>query len=433
MTREPDESPQAREPSSIGAEFAASWRAMVVVVIGMWASSVPAYSIGAFINPLSEEFGWSVTQITGWSLAWSGGCIISAPIVGALADRRGARPVILVGLLLLGIALLAISWFTDRLSQLYAGGFAIGVISIATGAITYGRVVSSLFDRGLGSALGLMSAGIGLAAVTGPRAMQAIIDAYGWRWGFAVEAVLPLAILPLLLVWLKERRNRTGIDSNSTEAEGISRPEAMRMPVFWILSLGAILYGVCVGGVSVNLIPYLTSEGLTRADAAAAAGLFGIATVTGRLAGGIIIDRVRIHAAVLMAIVLVGEGLAFIVLGTNGTTFLLLAIPVFGLAVGAEADCLAFCTLRIFGHRCFSSIFGVLGIMMLYLGLGVGPILFSSTRDYFSSYSAAFFVWGGIAFVAAPIFASVAPVPFFHADRACNPGKSVPGPTSQAS
>ena len=416
MTCEPRESPQTREPSSIGAEFAASWRAMVVVVIGMWASSVPAYSIGAFINPLSEEFGWSVTEITGWSLAWSGGCIISAPIVGALADRRGARPVILAGLLLLGIALIAISWFTDHLWQLYAGGFAIGVISIATGAITYGRVVSSLFDRGLGSALGLMSAGIGLAAVTGPRAMQAIIDACGWRWGFAVEAVLPLAILPLLFVWLKER-NRAGIDLNAPEAEGTSRPEAMRTPVFWILALGAILYGVCVGGVSVNLIPYLTNEGLTRADAAAAAGLFGIATVTGRLAGGMIIDRVRIHAAVLMAIVLVGEGLAFVVLGTHGTTFLLLAIPVFGLAVGAEADCLAYCTLRIFGHRCFSSIFGVLGIMMLYLGLGVGPILFSSTRDYFSSYSAAFFVWGAIAFIAAPIFASVARVPFFPAGR----------------
>ncbi len=434
MTGEPAEALQAPNlKGSIGTEFAVSWRAMVVVVLGMWASSLPAYSIGAFIGPLSEEFGWSVTKITGWSLAWSVGCIISAPIVGTLADRHGARRVILTALFFLAAALLAVSWFTDRLWLFYSGGFALGVIGAATSAITYGRVVSSLFDRGLGTALGLMSTGIGLGAVTGPRAMQAIIDAYGWRWAFAVEAILPLAILPLLFLWLKEGQGRAATDSSRSDAEGISRARAMRMPVFWILSLGSILYGVCVGGVSVNLIPYLTSEGLTRSDAAAAAGLFGAATVIGRLGGGMIIDRVRIHAARLMALILVGEGLAFIVLGAYGTTFLLLSIPVFGLAVGAEADCLAYCTVRIFGRRCFSSIFGVLGIMMLYLGTGVGPILFSATQDYFSSYQTAFFAWSGIAFIAAPLFASVARVPFFHEVNPPGSGESVLGPTPQAS
>lgn len=388
---------------------------MVAVVLGMWISSLPSYSIGAFIGPLSDEFGWSVTKITGWSLAWSIGCIVSAPIVGTLADRHGARRVILTALLLLGVMLLAVSWFTDRLWLFYAGGFALGVIGAATSAITYGRVVSSLFDRGLGTALGLMSTGIGLGAVTGPRAMQAIIDSYGWRWAFAVEAILPLAILPLLFLWLKDREGRPAMGSSRTEAQGISRRRAMRMPVFWVLSLGSILYGVCVGGVSVNLIPFLTSEGLSRSDAAAAAGLFGAATVIGRLGGGMIIDRVRIHAARLMALILVAEGLAFVLLGTNGTTFLLVALPVFGLAVGAEADCLAYCTVRIFGRRYFSSIFGVLGIMMLYLGTGVGPVLFSATQAYFSDYKTAFFVWSLIAFIAAPLFASVAKVPFVRA------------------
>lgn len=384
---------------------------MVAVVVGMWVSSLPSYSIGAFIEPLSQDFGWSITQITGWSLAWSLGCIISAPLVGTLADRLGARRVILGALVLLAAALLAASLFTDRLLLLYAGGFSIGAIGAATSAITYGRVVSGLFDRGLGTALGLMSTGIGLGAVTGPRAMQAIIDAYGWRWAFAFEAILPLVILPLLLLWLKERRDRLS-QGEGTAAPGCTRAQAMRMPVFWIMSFGAILYGICVGGVSVNLIPYLTSEGLSRADAAAAAGLFGGATVIGRLSGGVVIDRVRFHAAHLMAIVLLAEGMSFVLLGAYGTLFVLLAIPVFGLAVGAEADCLAYCTVKIFGRRYYSSIFGVLGIVMLYLGTGIGPVIFSATRDYFSDYRQAFFIWSLLALIAAPVFAWVARVPF---------------------
>lgn len=389
---------------------------MVAVVIGMWVSSLPSYSIGAFIQPLSKEFGWTITQVTGWSLAWSLGCILSAPLVGALADRIGSRRVIIVGVTLLASVLLIASLLTDRLSLFYMGGFAIGAIGAATSAITYGRLVSGMFDRGLGTALGLMSTGIGLGAVTGPRAMQAIIDAYGWRWAFGVEAALAIAILPILLLWLKDRNHAGAKPSSSAQhGMGLTRARAMRMPVFWAMCVGAIIYGVCVGGVSVNLIPYLTGEGMGRADAATAAGLFGAFTVIGRLSGGIIIDRIRIHAAHLMAIVLAAEAIAFIVLGTHGVLFLLVALPIFGLAVGAEADCLAYCTVKIFGRRHFGSIFGILGIVMLYVGTGVGPILFSAIRDHLGSYSQTFFIWSLLAFSAVPIFMWVARQPLFDA------------------
>ena len=387
---------------------------MVGVVLGICFGSVPAYSLGAFIQPLSEEFGWSVTQITGWMLCWSTGAIASAPVAGHLADRVGAKGVALVSLLLLAVVLAATGLLVKTLPLYYFSGFAIGAIVSGTSAITYGRIVSSLFSAGLGTALGLMSTGIGASAIIGPRLMQAIIDAYDWRTAFFVQAVFPILILPLLAAWLREGHKDQMVANRAPKGEGYTLAAAMRMPVFWVLSVGSLLYGICVGGVSVNLMPFLGTEGMSRAEAASALGLFGFATVSGRFLTGIIIDRVRIHASVLMAIVLAAEAGAFLLLAYGGGGMaVLVALPIFGFAVGAEADCLAYCTVRIFGRRNYGSIFGLLGIVMLYIGTGIGPVLFSLAQERSGSYVFAFNIWTTLALLAVPAFLWVSRVPFF--------------------
>lgn len=125
---------------------------MVAIVFGICFASVPAYSLGAFIEPLSREFGWSVTEITAWMLFWSSGAIVAAPIAGYLADRVGAKGVALTSLLALAIVLAATGLFVDTLPLYYASGFAIGAFVSGTSAITYGRIVASLFSAGLGTA-----------------------------------------------------------------------------------------------------------------------------------------------------------------------------------------------------------------------------------------------------------------------------------------
>jgi MFS family permease len=284
---------------------------------------------------------------------------------------------------------------------------------VAADRYLYGRIISGHFRVGLGTALGLMSSGIGFSAVFGPRLLQAVTDAYGWRWSFGSASLVIVIALPLIAGWLRESRRPADNRIGAVGAEcGVSVAQAIRMPVFWALAGGSLLYGTCVGGASVNLVPFLTSEGLSRADAASAVGLFGAATVTGRFLTGIIIDRSRIHAALLMAIVLVAEGLAFAALGLTGISFMLIALPVFGFAVGAQADCLAYCTVRIFGRRSYGSIFGIIGMTMLYLGPGSGAVLFSAARDVLGAYGHVFLIWAGLAAVAALLLTLVSRYPF---------------------
>lgn len=398
------------EPAGVLDELKAEWRTLIACVLGVFLGTLPGYAIGAFLEPVAAELESSLTQIVGWSLCWSIGVVATAPFAGYLADRHGAKRVALIAVAALALAL---GWTTFGVTTLitwYVSGFVIGAAVAGVGGITFGRIVSSLFHRGLGTGLGIMSTGVGLSAMLGPSTMQGVIDAFGWRAGFAAEAIIVVLILPLLGFWLKDAASNR--EPGTLAVDGVALRTAVRTPVFWLLVLGTLMYGVSVAGVSVNLMPYLAAEGMTRSSAAAALGLFGASTLVGRLLTGIIIDKVRIHAAALIALMLTAEGLAFIMFAYQGTAMLLPTLVIFGFAVGAEGDCLAYLVARFFGRRFFSSIFGMLGIVTLYIGTGTGPALFALTREYLGAYPPTLIVWSILTFVGAAAFLATARTAF---------------------
>lgn len=399
-------------PAGVLDELKAEWRTLAACVLGVFVGTLPGYAIGPFLQPVAVELGCSVTQIVGWSLCWSVGVVGTAPIAGLMADRHGAKRVALVAVAALASAL---GWTTFGVTTLYtwyASGFLIGVAVAGAGGITLGRIVSVLLQKGLGTGLGIMSAGVGLSAMFGPSTMQKIIDALGWRAAFFAEAMIVIVILPLLALWLKDTASNRTFDA--LPADGLALRSAVRMPVFWFLALGTLMYGVSVAGVQVNLMPYLAAEGIDRSTAAAALGLFGASTLVGRLLTGVIIDKAPIHASSLIALMMAAEGAAFIMFASQGAATLLPTLIIFGFAVGAEGDCLAYLVVRFFGRRFFSSIFGMLGIVTLYIGTGIGPALFSITHDQLGAYSSALTVWSILTFIGAGSFLATVRTPFYE-------------------
>lgn len=379
-------------------------------MLGVFLGTLPGYAIGPFLEPVSAKLRCSLTEIVGWSLRWSIGVVATSPFAGYMADRHGAKPMALIAVTALALVLGWTAFGVTTLITWYSSGLAIGAAVAGAGGITFGRIVSALFQRGLGTGLGIMSAGVGLSAMFGPRTTQAIIDAFGWRAAFAAEALVVVLILPILAFWLKDAT--ADRSSGAVPVAGVALHAAVRTPVFWLLALGTLMYGVSVAGVQVNLMPYLAAEGMSRSNAAAALGLFGASTLIGCLLTGVIIDKVRIHAAALIALMLFAEGMAFILFAYYGSAMLLPTLLIFGFAVGAEGDCLAYLVARFFGRRFFSSIFGMLGIVTLYIGTGIGPALFGLTRDYLGAYPPILIVWSILTFIWSAAFLATARTAF---------------------
>ena len=90
------------------------------------------FALPVYLQPMAEETGWSRAGISG---AMTVGFIVMGVAGfawGTLSDRIGARPVVLIAALLLGLGLFLASRATDLLMFQFAYG---GLVGAARGAV----------------------------------------------------------------------------------------------------------------------------------------------------------------------------------------------------------------------------------------------------------------------------------------------------------
>src|SRR4029077_901942 len=130
----------------------------------------------------------------------------------------------------------------------------------------------------------------------------------------------------------------------------------------------------------------LTDAGLSPAKAAATLGLFGLATMTGRLLAGYLVDRFfAAHvASVLFLLPIVG----FALLATAAGALPALGVILIGLGLGTEIDLIAFLTSRYLGQRAFGQLYGFC-CMLCGLGSSCGRSIGGAVYDLAGSYNPA--------------------------------------------
>src|ERR1700685_231215 len=160
------------------------WVIVMTSVMGIAVSfgSLVIFAFGVFIKPLSDQFGWSRTEI---SLAFTLTALMVAvfsPFIGRIVDRVGARKVLLPCVAVYGVAFCCLS-LVKTLAGLYAIYVLLGVVGNGTTQLCYARVISAWFDRRRGLALATMMAGVGAGAIGIPPLATWLIAAYGWAGG----------------------------------------------------------------------------------------------------------------------------------------------------------------------------------------------------------------------------------------------------------
>jgi EmrB/QacA subfamily drug resistance transporter len=171
---------------------------LLTLALGVFAGALDLGVLSPALPAIAREF----TVPTG-DLAWIFTLyllvtVASIAIAGTLADRFGRRVVYMscIGLFAIGsvVAVLAPTYgvflFARALQALGAGG----VFPVATAAI--GDVVE---PQRRGSALGLVAATWGLAAVIGPAFGGIVTHFISWRWIFVLN--FPLAAIVLVLAY----------------------------------------------------------------------------------------------------------------------------------------------------------------------------------------------------------------------------------------
>ena len=376
----------------MGKELKQNWLLLLAASTGVICSSIvlPFYSIGALVVPITAEFGWSRAEFQ-LVLAFSTGAgVITAPIVGLLVDRIGARTMALSGLVGLGVALVIASQAGDELWLFYGAYACMAVLGAGTIPVTWTRAITATFFQQRGLALGLMLSGTGICAILIPQYTVWLVERWGWR-----EAYLGLAALPVIfagpLVYLYFKPDGIEIEDEA-QAEGVqsglSLAEAASGYRFWALLLSIFLVYIAMSGIVPNLIPALTDQGIDPQVAATAISVMGISVIVGRLMVGYLVDLYWAPGIAAFAISLSVAG-ALILLGQPQFIMACVAAGLLGFAAGAELDLMSFLAARYFGLLHYAKIYSWL-YAALALASGIAPSLFGYIYDTTGSYSIGF-------------------------------------------
>lgn len=380
------------------AEFRRAWPVVLASAFGAGTGAVPLafYSFGAFVDPLTKAFGWTRSEIAAAPLFLTIGGLVAGVLAGGLADRMGARRIVLWSQAALVLAFAAMSLLPPSLALFYLGYALIAVLGAGTMTMTWSRAITGWFVAGRGLALGLSLVGTGLIGAMLPAYIGWLVDHHGWRGAYLGLAALPLILgLPLTFLFFREPPERAVADGDilpDTLAGSHGFAQALRTRCFWQMTLAFSVVAFAIASVIVHCVPMLTDRGIGPHVAAGLAGLIGIAVTFGRLISGFLLDRMR------------GPTVAFLMFGLPALSCLLLtisggnlwlcgiAIILVGLAGGAEHDIAAYFCAKYFGRRHYGKIYGLL--YTLYgVGSGIGPLIAGKTVDATGSYHVA--LYGG--------------------------------------
>lgn len=390
-------------------EFRRGWPVLVAAGLGIafGASPIPFNSIGAFIPQLEQEFGWGRGDIQLSLFVFTIVVVVTVPVIGAMADRFGVRPVAIGTLALFGVAYASLAFTPASIIGFYVLWGLMGLLGGGSTPVTWTRAINGWFERNRGLALAIALMGTGLTATFLPRLSVWLIEHVGWRLAFAGIALLPLGIaLPVALVAFRDPPRPAEASATAVRpaarAPGLTLAQAVRNYRFWVLALSILLVATGIGGTITNLQPLLIDRGFTAAHAASIAGLIGISVVVGRLFAGWLIDRFWAPAVTFPMLALPGIACVLLALSEIPPTLASISAIMIGLAAGAETDLVAYLTARYFGLGHYGSLYG-LQYAVFGLASGFAPFMFGRVYDVAGTYNpilylaAAFFAFGAIA------------------------------------
>ncbi len=384
-------------------EFRRGLRPLIAATVGAGCglTSIPFYTHGVFVVPVAGSMGWGrgETQFAFAFLMMS--AIVTAPAVGVLIDRFGARRIALVSIPLLGATFGGLSLSGSGIWSYYLLWICMAVLASGTLPVTWTRVVNTWFDKRRGLALGLTMSGTGIAAALSPVLAASLIETYGWEVAYRILGIVIVVIaLPIAALWLREAPRTSQDMLKGSAGAGVRLSDALRTLRFWILGLAFLCVSVGIGGLITNLVPMLLDRGLDPGSAAEYAGFVGVSVIAGRLVTGFLIDKLWAPGIAFAFLSAPAVSCLLLSVGLQSDVWLAIAALIVGLAAGAELDLIAFLVSRYFGLRHYGAIYGAVFVFFA-VGSGFAPAVFGSVYDRFHTYTpilvvaASLFVVGG--------------------------------------
>ena len=389
-----------------------------IVIAGGLGMSITAginfHGFGNFIIPLTNEFGWNRTTISGlFSLARMESGLLG-PLEGWLVDRVGPRRLMIVGIPLMGIGYILMSRVNSLAAFFFVYIFAITLGNSLGMSTPMAASVANWFNRKRGLAFGIMWSGVGLGGFFVP-AVGWLIAAYNWRIASIVIGVFIIVMGIPIAALMRHRPEPYGYmpdgeepdtDDETGEVRRRQQPdlsqdftarEALMTSSFWYLTLSIAARSLVSGGVGLHLVPYFVDLGASDVFAATLAGAVGVLSIPGRFGLSAVSDYLNRRYVMAVSLFLMTIAIVFMARATSVTQVLPFLV-LYAAAQGGISVIPQSLIAEYFGRRAYATIQGFRGTIQM-VGIIIGPLVSGYVFDTTGNYEWAFMGFGAASMV----------------------------------
>ncbi|MFF2843576.1 MFS transporter [Paenarthrobacter sp. NPDC057981] len=395
---------------------------------------------GVLMVPLQQEFGWSTTVL---SLAVSINLVLfglTAPFAAALMERFGIRKVTALALCMIGLGSALTVLVNQSWQILLTWGVLIGLGTGSMALVFAATIANTWFAKSRGLVIGILTAGSAAGQLVFLPFIAALAQNPGWRGASLLIAAGALAVVPLVLRWLRNSPADVGVlpygaqepevqvaDAGATAAAA-GNPDvvvpkdsanaavralqvlkrAAKVRTFWALAAGFAICGATTNGlIGTHFIPSAHDHGMPETTAAGLLAVVGIFDIVGTIASGWLTDR--FNPKVLLAVYYQFRGIGLLVLplllGSSVEPSMIIFVVVYGLDWVATVPPTAAICRSVFGAD-GSVVFGWV-FAAHQLGAAAAALAAGFIRDATGHYNYAWLGAAAMCTVAAVISATI--------------------------
>ena len=396
-----------------------------IVGVGVFLLTLQSLSVfrgmGVMLVVLQKEFSWSRTQISLGTLFGRVEGAALGPIEGFLVDRIGARRMILVGFAIMAVGFFLFS-FIQNIWQFYAVFIIITLGSGLGGWLAIMSVINSWFKRKRSIAMAGAMSGINIAGFFLP--LYAIAMESDFRMTAVIlGGILLVVVVPAVKIIrnspeemgllvdgeIPEKDIKTNVDpdtcigivNQSYEDPEFTVGQAIRTPVFWILTVAHISSTISIATLSLHLTPRLTDMGLTLTTASYIETTYSVVALPSLFISGWLGDKVSKKYLITLFLVLQGIS-TFVLAFASGLGFAILFAILYGIAFGGRIPLMTSIRGEYFGRKAFATI---MGWSMLPNGIlmAIAPVWAGWMFDSYGSYTIPFVTYATLSIIGSVI------------------------------
>src|SRR4051794_31389955 len=304
---------QAKTDSSV--------RTLIAISTAHWVSHFHLFVLPMLFPFLKQQLGVGYIEL-GFALTMfavvSG--LTQAPI-GYLADRIGARKILLIGLSAGGLALIMLGVHLSY-SWLIASAVLLGLANSVYHPADYAILSAHMDEARMGRAFSIHTFAGFLGGAVAPAIVAALVATTGGYGALIVAgAVGPLLALLLVIIGIPDA------SAADRKVDGAKAPQqSVITPAIIVLTIFFMLLSLSNAGIgNFGVVALMSGYGTSFSSANIALTAFLGFSAIGVLAGGFLADRTRRHGQVAAACFAVNAAIVFVIATVNLPSLLLMA------------------------------------------------------------------------------------------------------------